>query len=315
MVEAARVAYRDYPTVVNEVGESGMLYDNTMTEYARMDSMMQSAQKAIGGSSDTAQLSQSYYWSKVARGELDDDCRQYYENTVILAVCAQLAIDGCKRVFEVDVNNDIQRIRSQDCMKKQKDYPAFMKWTHEIAVTKNGKERSQEEIKKDRNRIKRRIDDSIICPMNWLQESLDKIQGADKSGVVDTKEFFINIPGQAYNRQMSKIRKIIEEYDGYTKHMMLMLHDNPDSDEYVPLLIIKTESILKELSKLKISKYTMNRLLASVLGVENGVNLKYKDKYREISKYVRKVMNVLYQTNRQLFLENFRKKSEPPENE
>jgi len=40
MVEAARIAYREYPTVVNEVPESGMSYNNTMKEYARMDSAM-----------------------------------------------------------------------------------------------------------------------------------------------------------------------------------------------------------------------------------------------------------------------------------
>jgi len=40
MVEAAWYAYVHYPTVVNEVPESGVSYDNTMSEYARMDSAM-----------------------------------------------------------------------------------------------------------------------------------------------------------------------------------------------------------------------------------------------------------------------------------
>ena len=50
MVKCAKIAYKKYPTVVNEIPESGMTYDNTMSEYARMDSAMQGAQKAIGGS-------------------------------------------------------------------------------------------------------------------------------------------------------------------------------------------------------------------------------------------------------------------------
>jgi hypothetical protein len=299
MVEAARIAYRDFPTVVNKVGESSLSYGNSMSEYARMDSFMQNAQKAIGGSSDTAQLSQSYYWSKIANNEKDDDCQQYYENTVILAVAAQLAIDGCKRLFEVDVNSDILRIRSQPCMKKQKDYPNFMKWTHEIPFTKNGKERPHSEIEKDKNRIKRRIDPEIICPMNWLQDCLDKIQGAEKKAVIDTKEFFINMPGKAISNQMSKIRKIVEEYDAYTRHIMGII-DEEDSYE---LLVSKTEETINAIRKYKLSQITMNRLIGSVLGIDMGVKKQYK--YKEVSKYTIKMLNMMYRVNKDYFMKCF----------
>ena len=302
MVEAAKIAYRDYPTVVNEVGESSTSYGNSKSEYARMDSFMQSAQKAIGGASDTAQLAQSYYWSKIANNELDDDCKQYYENAVILAVGAQLAIDGCKKTFPVDINAEIARIRSQPCMKKQKDYPKFMKWTHEIPVTKNGKERSQSDIDKDRARIKRRINPDIICPMNWLQESLDKIQGSNKKNVVDTKDYFIYMPGQAQSRQMSKIRKIVEEYDGYTKHVMRFLEDS-DNNELYELLMLKTEETYEKLCRFKISKITMNRLIGSVLGVDTWVRNEYK--YKDVSKYTRKLLNMMYKVNKEYFLKCF----------
>ena len=306
MVEAARIAYRDYPTVVNEIPESGVTYDNTKSEYAKMDCKMQSAQKAIGGSSDTAQLSQSYYWDKVAKGEIDDDCRQYYENTVILAVCAQLAIDGCKKVFAVDVNNDIERIRSQECMKREKDYPEFMKWTHEIPVTKNGKERSYDDIRRDRNKVRKRVDSSIVCPMNWLEESLNKIQGVSKRDYVDTKDYFIKIPGEANRHQASKIRKMIEEYDGYTKHLLFLMQDSPDVDDYFYLLLIKTNDLLSTLNRMKISQYTINRLIGTVLGIDWGIQ--EENKYRQASKYVRKTLNVLYRNNREKFLKCFKNK-------
>jgi len=308
MVEAARVAYRDYPTVVNEVPESGISYNNTMAEYAKMDSKMQSAQKAIGGSSDTAQLSQSYYWSELAKSPeeaSDDDKQQYYENTVILAVAAQLAIDGCKKVYSVDVNDDIRRIRSQQCMKKKKDFPRFMKWTHEIPVTKNGKERTQEEIKEDRRKVKRRIDDTIICPMNWLQDCLDNIQGAERTDFVETKEFFINMPGKADNRQMSKIRKIVENYDGYTRRLLGYLSDN-DDDDAMDLLILKTKEVYESLTGLKISRLTMNRLVGLTLGIDMGIKNEYK--YVLTSKYIRKMLALLYSSNKNYFLECFRKK-------
>lgn len=303
MVEAARIAYRDYPTVVNEVGESGLSYDNTPAEYARMDSSMQSAQKAIGGASDVAQLAQSYYWDKVYHNIFDDDCQQYYENTVILAVEAQLAIDGCKRQFEVNVNDDIRRIRSQPCMKREKDFPYFMKWTKTVPLTKNGKDRSAEAIKNDKRKIAKRLDETIECPMNWLQPCLDKIQGTNKRNVVDTQKYFVKIHGKGYGAQMSKIRKLIEEYDAYTRKMMVLITEDPENDSYYDLLTIRSQELLDTLRAFKISKYTMNRLIESVLGIDKYV--RKDNKYKLSSKYVRKTMNLLYHSNKELFLNNF----------
>lgn len=88
MVEAAKRAYRDYPTVVNEIPESGVAYDNNLKEYARMDTNMQGAQKAIGGSSDTAQLALSYYWDAIAKNEDGELIKEYYNIAIILAVLA-----------------------------------------------------------------------------------------------------------------------------------------------------------------------------------------------------------------------------------
>ena len=305
MVKAAKFAYENYPTVVNEIAESGMSYSNTMEDYALMDSKMQSAQKAIGGSSDSAQLSQSYMWSKVAKNEYDDEYWQLYHNTVILAVLAQVAIDGCKKVFEVDVNDDIKRIRLQSCMNKEKDYPSFMKFTRQVPLTKNGNERSREDIEKDKIKLQNRINPDIVCPMNWLLDCLSKIQGAPKTPSNDTKEYFISIPGRGVNsRQISKIRKLVESYDGYTKRFMAMLKEyGSDKDNTYSLLLVKTQEILSEIKKMKLSKITTNRLISAVLGFDKGV--RNDRKYNDISKCFSKILNILYKNDPQLFLSFF----------
>jgi len=303
MVEAARIAYRDYPTVVNDIPESGLTYKNEPHEYARMDSSMQRAQKAIGGSSDSAQLAQSYMWSKVAKGEFDDEYEDLYHNTVVLAVLAQCAIDGIKRQYAVDPNDEIARIRSMDCMNRKKDYPLFMKYTHEIPVTKNGKERPYEDIKKDKKKIERRIDKNIVCPMNYLQSHLDKIQGASRGEVIDTSEFFVKIKGKANNRQMTKIRELIEDYDNFVqKHMVLYPEGKEPS---ITAVIEKTSEMLDALKKLKINAVTMNRLIETCLGIMGKTHTDIQ--YNEAAKYVRKTFNLLYHTNKTMFLNNFKK--------
>lgn len=53
-----------------------------------MDSKMQASQRAIGGSSDTAQLALSYYADRIYKGINDEETQQIYENIIILAVLA-----------------------------------------------------------------------------------------------------------------------------------------------------------------------------------------------------------------------------------
>lgn len=301
MVEAAHIAYRDYPTVVNDIPESGLTYKNEPHEYARMDSSMQRAQKAIGGSSDSAQLAQSYMWSKVANGDFDDEYDDLYHNTVVLAVLAQCAIDGIKRQYAVDPNDEIARIRSMDCMNRKKDYPLFMKYTHEIPVTKNGKERPYEDIKKDKKKIERRIDKNIVCPMNYLQSHLDKIQGAEKGDVIDTSEYFVKMKGRADSRQMSRIREIIEDYDSFVKHNMMSVED---TDEAMSLITEKTREVLDAIKKIKINAVTMNRLIETSLGIMGKA--RSDSQYSEASKYVRKTFNLMYRSNKEMFLRNFK---------
>ena len=293
MVEAARIAYRDYPTVVNEVPESGMSYDNTMAEYARMDNQMQNAQKAIGGSSDSAQLCQSYYWNKVSKGELDEECQQLYENTIILAVLAQVAIDGCKKVYAVNVQDEILRIRSQPCMHREKDFPKFMRWTREVELTKNGRERPYDLVKKEKNKIKKRIDENIVCPMNWLQESLNKIQGTEKSHVINTYNFLSKPSGRANPSQLSKIRKIIEDYDYFTRQCVLM-----EDEEMSVLLYIELRNMRS------IGVNTIHRLISSSLGYNGRQNT--NTIYKEATKYVMKMMNILYRYDKEKFLSCFK---------
>ena len=301
MVEAAKMAYRDYPTVVNEIPESGKTYKNELSEYAKMDSAMQGAQKAIGGSSDSAQLAQSYMWTKVANKEFDDEYQQLYHNVVILAVLAQVAIDGCKKTFAVDANDEIARIRDMDCMKKKKDFPLFMRYTHKIPVTKNGVERPYEEIQKDKDKVEKRINKKIVCPMNYLQDSLNKIQGADKDEKsIDTYVFFKKVKGVATNRQMSKIRALIEDYDKFVTYQMIY---NDDKESKINSIVEKTQNVLDKLRSMKISAVTMNRLIETCLGVMGKTNI--DKQYAEATKYMSRTLNLLYHTDREKFLSNF----------
>lgn len=104
--------------------------------------------------------------------------------------------------------------------------------------------------------------------MNWLEYWIDKIQNASTSDTVPTSEFFIKMNGHANNRQMSKIRMIIEDYDSYIKSVQA--NNSIDNELSTDMIINKSKSVLEELQKVKIGNIvTINRLIETSLGIRN----------------------------------------------
>lgn len=317
IVNCAQICYRDYPTIVNALKEESKSYGNSKTDYAIMDNKFSGSQMGIGWSSNLAQLAMTYYWTEKAKDKPNEELmKEYYDYFVILSVLAQLVIDSCKKTFEIDGNDEIKRISKLPCMTMTKsierddgktktikcDFPAFMKYTREIKVTKDGKELPYETISSNRHKLNRRINYDLQCPMNWLEEWLDKIQNISRNNVRPTKDFFIKMQGFANNRQMSKIRQLVELYDGYIKYYAI-IPKNDDNSISFKMADVSNE-ILDRLSKIKIGNIiTINRLIETALGLEtnNNKSLFYKD----AKKYTRKMLNMLYKMDKSRFLSNF----------
>ena len=321
IVKSAKICYENYPTVVNALKESGISYQNTKTDYANMDNKFSGSQMGIGWSSNLAQLAMTYYWTEQAKENPDKDLmKELYDNFTILAVLAQLVIDSCKRSYEIDGEDEIKRISQLPCMSLIKqiedengkiksikcDFPEFMKYTREIPYTKDGKELPYETVNKNKKKLRDRINYDLQCPMNWLEEWLDKIQNISSINTVPTKNFFIKMQGEANRRQMSKIQQLAETWDGYIKYYAISF--NKDNNTFFSMVDTSKE-IVDELSKIKIGNIvTINRLVELALGLSCEVGASNKRQY-DPSKYTRKVLNLLYKSNKDKFLANFIVKS------
>lgn len=306
MVKAAKAAYENYPTVVNALEESGITYKNEISEYARMDSKLQSAQRQIGGSSDTAQLGLSYYWSKLADNQQDDEeTKILYEDFNVLAVIAQVSIDGCKRSYSVDPTEEIKRIRSQAVMKRKAGFPKFMKFTKEIKTVKNNVERPWKDIIADRKRIADRVDDSLVCPMNWLEEVLDEIKPMKKAQRIPIDEIFVWEKGNANSRKMGKVRKLVEEYNDWVtlNHNEIQMK----KPETLAELTKRDNELTAAIRGMKLSYITMNHLVGSVLKADSYVS--GQTNVAQVVKSSRKMLNALFRADRELFLRCFVRKS------
>ena len=191
-------------------------------------------------------------------------------------------------------------------MKKKYDFPRFIKYTREIPLTKNGKERPYSDIQKERERIMKRIDNDIICPMNWLQNSLDKIQGLSKNEmteIIETHKFLAEKPkGKPQAKHMSRIRKIVEDYDSFSKKFMKALPDGDDKD-FGPL-VEKTDEVMKSINCMKVGQATIYRLVETSFGIEGRTNTNLR--YKNATKITRKMLNMLFNTNREKFMNCFK---------
>lgn len=318
MVKCAQKCYKEFYTIVNALQESGITYNNTKKDYAAMDNKFSKSRMGIGYSSNLAQLAMTYYWTELQKDNPDEDkLKELYDNFIILSVLAQVIIDGCKREYEIDGNKEIDRISKLPCMSikrivgytdldkpkyKKYDFPEFMKYTREIKYTKDGKELPQEEIDESKNKLKNRINRELLCPMNWLQDWISKIQNASTIETIPTEHFFIKMKGKPNNRQMTKIRSIVEDYDNYVKQCYM---SNLDSESLNECIIERTKILIHDMSNIKIGNIiTINRLIEMALGLETSVGMSKNTKGKGI-KYTRKVLNILYKTNKDKFLLNF----------
>lgn len=139
--------------------------------------------------------------------------------------------------------------------------------------------------------------------MNYLEEWLDKIQGSSTSDTIPTDEFFIKMNGKPNNRQMSKIRSLIERYDLFTKSIHI---SESDEEIIAEKLIVESDLLLTELKKIKIGNIvTINRLIETSLGLESGVGAS-KKLVGVNTRYTRKMLNCLYKMDKDKFLINFK---------
>lgn len=322
MVINAKKAYEEYPTIVNKLKESGLTYNNTWSEYARMDNKFAKSKMGIGESSNLAQLAMTYYWTEKSKKDQDKKkLKDLYDNFVILSVLAQVIIDGCKREYEVDGVEEIKRIKKLPCMqqvveimdekenviKQNKDFPEFMRYTKKVKHTKNGKELPYEEIKEKKEKILSRINKNFSCPMNDLQKALKGIKNIPSTNTIPTEDFFVKIEGVANHKQMTKIRELAEEYD---RNIFLIISSKESQEDKNLKIELENNRVMSALRSIKTKNLkTINRLIETSLGISSGVGVETKE-YKQYTKYTRSILKLLYKMDKDNFLSNFVKKND-----
>ena len=231
IVDYAKYCYLNYPTIVNNIPKSTKKYDNTLENCAEIDNNLASAQKAIGRSSNLAQLDQTYTYNFKDQKYIDYVC--------ILSVLAQVAIDNAKRQFDIDLNYEIDLIE-KDMNIKKNGYPKF--WKHiKDKKCKVGQKKFNKE----------KINSMLQCPMNYLFD-LRFIDSRSNEETLPMNYFFQKFELEGNNRIKSKkVEELIQKYslDLYKTNQ----EDDDENDDYI-LMKNDFEEMIEDISKMYISK-------------------------------------------------------------
>lgn len=225
IVKHAKHCYEKYPTIVNNIPKDKNIYSNNIENYALIDNNLANSQLAIGESSNLAQLALTYSYN------FED--QKYKDYVCILSVLAQVSIDSAKRKFDIDLSQEIKRIK-KDLKIGQNGYPLF--WKHIQKKTKGGQ-----------TPRKFNINRKLKCPMNYLCEiKLRDFRSNETTLPMD--HFFVKYDLKENRRKSKKVEELIEKYS------LSLYNGCVDEDEDTGVLMDDFDKMIEDISKIYISK-------------------------------------------------------------
>lgn len=244
-----------------------------MEEFARVDNTLASMQRGIGESSNVAQLCLTYTYNY--------DDQRYWDYADILAVIAQICIDSAKKSYDLDLAGEIRRIK-QDIGVDEIGYPKFWSMIRD-------------------NFPQNRINDTLICPMNYVYDLTFK-RFRRKKPMVEVKEFLVKHKLNSDRRKSKRVEALIEEYAAE----LYQYRVNEDDMEEISLVLHEEfDEMIEKIRSMYISKEyagLMYWLLYRGLVIgKNDNNTSKLHKNRSI------LLATLYAVNPKVFLTCFKK--------
>lgn len=279
IVNHAKWCYKNYHTIVNNVPKEKNTYSLSMDSYAFIDNKLAKSQLDIGESSNLAQIAQTYSYSF-------PDKKKYDDYASCLATLAQIAIDSAKRLFAVDVQAEIKRIKKEMNLNENK-YPEFWKI-----------------IKRDFS--KNNINSNLSCPMNYLAK-LDLNKYRETTSTIPINEFLkTDITINKKNRKTcKKVEELIEKYAlSLTKSK---IQDSEIENEQYLLLRSDFEDLVKEIQKIHFS-FNYIEIVSCLINwtFENSSqNFHSKKTKSKLNRNRPILLKILYEANPKVFLSCF----------
>ena len=246
----------------------------------------------IGSSSNLAALSLTYSYNFTDQ--------KYQDYVCILSVLAQLAIDSAKKNMDVDIGNEIRRIK-EDMRIQDNKYPLFWKEIKKKNDKRNGG---------NRNLADSNFDNKLICPMNMLTKL--NVKSSKHSTPIPMDKFFIKHKLEYDRRKSKKVEELIEKYS-------LKVYDfekSPEEDNLAEFLLLREdfEELIQDIKAINISRNylgLMSWLIDRAFMITKSV--KQKNNART-NKNRPLLLKTLYTVSQEQFLKCFTSKCDKDDN-
>ena len=301
IVNYAKYCYNNYPTIVNNIPKEKNHYENTLENFSAIDNNLMAAQLSIGESSNMAQICLTYTYNF--------DNPKYQEYVCILSVLAQVAIDNAKRRFDIDLVEEIKRIKKDMDIKENK-YPVF--WS----VIRRDFDKVFEEKKKKAKKTGEFIDESmskinkkLLCPMNHIYD-IKLREFKPVTSTLPMSEFFLKQSVENDRRKSKKVEELIQKY---SLHLyMYNVEDEEDENECYLLLKSDFDDLIRDIQQIYISRNylgMMSWLINRAFSIGAGVRRNSNNMLSTINTNRSLLLKVLYTVNKEAFLQCFSMKS------
>ncbi|WP_440110324.1 hypothetical protein [Paenibacillus sp. QZ-Y1] len=265
--EITRRVYGLYDVCVNHVVSSKRKYDITNQNMAIIDNQLSNSQRFIGRVVNTGQLCMSRYWDVINRNQIDFSIKELLKKIDVVTVLSGICIDLAKKMFEIDINKEINNIVKSGMLIREK--PMFWKYVSKSDTIKTQK---------------------YSCPMDYLYEKMSNLEYAERRETVNFEDLLNKFDLKNGLRKQEK--KTLE----YIEQMIVKLNNIYTSDHSDDEKFNMAEDTIRYceiyVSKLKISKETMYSLVRKII----------KDSKNKMTS---RTLNVLFKTQKDVFLSVF----------
>lgn len=270
-----------------------------MKDFARVDNGLAASQLAIGESSNLAQIALTYTYN------FED--KKYQDYVCILAVLAQVAVDSSKRKFDIDISEEIRRIK-KDMNLEENGLPFF--WL----ITKRDKRKVRTEIQrkerdqKNKHNILKKVHPSLDCPMNYLYRlRFDRV--TNDTPPIEMDKFWVKYDLE-YNRRKSKqVEELIQNYS--LRVYDYNSNDNKEDSDYL-LLRDDFDKLVHDIRNIYISSNylgMMSWLINRAFCIGEGVKRNKSQMDSRLYKNRGILLKTLYMVSPDVFLQCFVKNS------
>ena len=245
-----------------------------------MDNKLSHAQLAIGESSNLAQIALTYSHN------FSD--QKYKDIVCILACTAQVAIDNAKRVFDIDIVEEIKRIKKELEIPINK-YPKFWKLIHSDFNTKN-------------------INNNLKCPMNYMSD-LNLTNFRSSESTIPIGDFFVKYETTKSEKQKNrKVEEFIQQYAIDFYDMNVVNDGNWHDSSFVNYMLFSFDELIENIKKINFSKNYLGLyswLLDRAFNMTKRVSVQKNNSNLNKNKSV--LLKVLYDINKDNLLKVFKK--------